>query len=94
MKKIRRKKKRIAVTVSIVTTLIKIALLYVIETGWDRQFPGYFDIVLIVAPYIAVGVAAMRTRRWYLVLIVDSMSLAASAVVAFALWVMAQATSF
>ena len=83
-----------AVTVSIVTTLIKIGLLYAIETGWNRQFPGFFDIVLIVAPYLAVGLAVMRTRRWYLVLIVDSMSVVAAVVVAFALWVMAQATGF
>jgi len=64
----------IAVTMWCFTTIIKIGVLYSLRS-WN--FPGIGDVLLIIYPMIIAAVVALKSKRWYRILFVESIALIA-----------------
>ena len=71
-----RKMVLIAIVFSIFTTVFKIWFLYSLKSNSYRDFPTISDIILILSPIIIAAVTSAKTRKWYRVLLADSILMA------------------
>lgn len=63
----------IAVVLSVLTTVGKVWLLYVMKESAHMRFPQARDLMAILLPITGAGLAAILGRsRWYWILIIDS----------------------